>query len=111
MKRPADNSSAIHVVPPVLTDQEEAPSEEDKLTITPLGSGNEVGRSCHIVTFKGKTIMVGDEDERTPMNIPLTYAFPSWIAVFIQRIRDWLHCRSLTKSIQPTSISSSFHST
>lgn len=31
----------------------------DKLVITPLGAGNEVGRSCVFMTFKGKTIMVG----------------------------------------------------
>jgi cleavage and polyadenylation specificity factor subunit 3 len=33
-------------------------SEKDYLEFTPLGSGNEVGRSCHILKFKGKTIMV-----------------------------------------------------
>jgi len=32
--------------------------EKDYLSITPLGSGNEVGRSCHILNFKGKTIML-----------------------------------------------------
>jgi len=26
--------------------------------MTPLGSGSEVGRSCHIIKFKGKTIML-----------------------------------------------------
>ncbi|XP_055823083.1 cleavage and polyadenylation specificity factor subunit 3-I-like [Solanum dulcamara] len=31
--------------------------EGDKLVITPLGAGNEVGRSCVFMTFKGKTIM------------------------------------------------------
>ena len=30
----------------------------DKLEITPLGSGNEVGRSAILVQFKGKTVMV-----------------------------------------------------
>ena len=33
-------------------------ANDDLLTITPLGAGQEVGRSCHIVTFKNKTIMV-----------------------------------------------------
>lgn len=33
-------------------------ADSDLLTITPLGAGNEVGRSCHILRFKGKTIMV-----------------------------------------------------
>jgi hypothetical protein len=30
----------------------------DILEITPLGAGNEVGRSCIILKFKGKTLMV-----------------------------------------------------
>lgn len=33
-------------------------ADKDYLEIMPLGSGNEVGRSCHIVRFKGKTIML-----------------------------------------------------
>ncbi|KAL3809658.1 hypothetical protein ACHAXA_000341 [Cyclostephanos tholiformis] len=31
---------------------------EDVMTITPLGSGQEVGRSCHLLTFRGTTIML-----------------------------------------------------
>lgn len=31
----------------------------DELMFLCLGGGNEVGRSCHIVQYKGKTIMVG----------------------------------------------------
>lgn len=30
----------------------------EKMRIKPLGAGNEVGRSCIIVEFKGKRIMV-----------------------------------------------------
>ncbi|RKP21685.1 Metallo-hydrolase/oxidoreductase [Rozella allomycis CSF55] len=30
---------------------------DDTMTITPLGAGSEVGRSCHILSFKGKKIM------------------------------------------------------
>lgn len=30
----------------------------EKLTIMPLGAGSEVGRSCIIVKFKGKTLML-----------------------------------------------------
>lgn len=33
-------------------------SPENLLTITPLGSGQEVGRSCHVITYKNKTVMV-----------------------------------------------------
>ena len=32
--------------------------DEDLLTFVPLGAGQEVGRSCHILKFKGRTIMV-----------------------------------------------------
>lgn len=31
--------------------------EGDKLEVTPLGAGNEVGRSCVYMTYKGKTVM------------------------------------------------------
>ncbi|XP_062110925.1 cleavage and polyadenylation specificity factor subunit 3-I [Humulus lupulus] len=31
--------------------------EEDKLIVTPLGAGNEVGRSCVYMTYKGKTVL------------------------------------------------------
>ncbi|OUM68433.1 hypothetical protein PIROE2DRAFT_3885 [Piromyces sp. E2] len=30
----------------------------DMLKITPLGAGNEVGRSCILIEYKGKTIML-----------------------------------------------------
>lgn len=32
--------------------------EGDQLIVTPLGAGNEVGRSCVYMTYKGKTVMV-----------------------------------------------------
>jgi cleavage and polyadenylation specificity factor subunit 3 len=32
--------------------------ESDILKITALGAGNEVGRSCLLVQYKGKTVMV-----------------------------------------------------
>lgn len=31
---------------------------EDVMTMTPLGSGQEVGRSCHVLEFRGMTIML-----------------------------------------------------
>eukprot|EP00126_Sphaerothecum_destruens_P012540 Sdes_comp21491_c0_seq1m20114 len=30
----------------------------DLMVITPLGSGQEVGRSCHVLEYKGKTVML-----------------------------------------------------
>lgn len=32
--------------------------EEDKVVVTPLGAGNEVGRSCVYMSYKGKTVLV-----------------------------------------------------
>ncbi|KAL6176374.1 hypothetical protein ACLB2K_053008 [Fragaria x ananassa] len=34
-----------------------AAKEEDKLIVTPLGAGNEVGRSCVYMSYKGKTAL------------------------------------------------------
>ncbi|KAI9206499.1 beta-lactamase-like protein [Polychytrium aggregatum] len=34
------------------------PNENDILKITPLGAGSEVGRSCVLLEFKGKTVML-----------------------------------------------------
>lgn len=33
-------------------------SETDTLKLTPLGGGNEVGRSCIVLEYKDKTVMV-----------------------------------------------------
>ena len=38
----------------------------DELAFYCLGGGNEVGRSCHILEYKGKTVMVGRRN-------PITY--------------------------------------
>jgi cleavage and polyadenylation specificity factor subunit 3 len=38
--------------------EEEPIDPSDELLFTCLGGGNEVGRSCHIIQYKGKTIMV-----------------------------------------------------
>jgi cleavage and polyadenylation specificity factor subunit 3 len=31
---------------------------EDVMSITPLGSGQEVGRSCHVIEFRGMKVML-----------------------------------------------------
>ncbi|KAL5789664.1 hypothetical protein ACOSQ2_004552 [Xanthoceras sorbifolium] len=45
--------------PPSLKRRDAPPvsREGDQLTITPLGAGNEVGRSCVYMSYKGKTIL------------------------------------------------------
>lgn len=37
---------------------EEPVDPADELMFLCLGGGNEVGRSCHIIQYKGKTVMV-----------------------------------------------------
>jgi hypothetical protein len=43
----------------MATAAEEAVDPNDELMFLCLGGGNEVGRSCHILQYKGKTVMVG----------------------------------------------------
>lgn len=38
--------------------EEEPVDPNDELMFLALGGGNEVGRSCHIIQYKGKTVMV-----------------------------------------------------
>ena len=40
-------------------DKDEPTDPSDEFMFLCLGGGNEVGRSCHIVQYKGKTVMVG----------------------------------------------------
>lgn len=40
------------------TEPEEPIDPADQLKFLCLGGGNEVGRSCHIIQYKGKTVMV-----------------------------------------------------
>lgn len=39
--------------------EDESVDPSDELMFLCLGGGNEVGRSCHIIQYKGKTVMVG----------------------------------------------------
>lgn len=38
--------------------EEEPVDPADELMFVALGGGNEVGRSCHILQYKGKTVML-----------------------------------------------------
>ena len=51
-----DTTGAIHV--DAADGQQSLDIESDKLVITPLGSGQEVGRSCIVMEFKGKRILL-----------------------------------------------------
>ena len=39
-------------------DDDDPVDPSDELEFLCLGGGNEVGRSCHIIQYKGKTVMV-----------------------------------------------------
>lgn len=41
-----------------MAGDDEPVDPSDELAFYCLGGGNEVGRSCHIVQYKGKTVMV-----------------------------------------------------
>lgn len=90
-----------------LSDEPVDPSDE--LMFLALGGGNEVGRSCHIVQYKGKTVMVclpprrGFASESTNVSASSTL-------VSIQHMTDLLLCRSLTNLILAPSMCSSSHS-
>lgn len=48
-------ASSLHAV-----DGDEPVDPSDELLFYNLGGGNEVGRSCHIIQYKGKTVMVSN---------------------------------------------------
>lgn len=39
-------------------EDDEPVDPNDELLFVALGGGNEVGRSCHIIQYKGKTVML-----------------------------------------------------
>lgn len=53
------SASAAAPAPSLKRANSKTSSEGDELIITPLGAGNEVGRSCVYMSFKGKVVMVG----------------------------------------------------
>lgn len=75
---------------------EEPVDPSDELMFLALGGGNEVGRSCHIIQYKGKTVMVSLQPRKTK----------------VQRERPAdRHHSSMPVSIQPTTGSQPSRST
>jgi len=52
----------LESVPP---EEQEPVDPSDELMFLALGGGNEVGRSCHIIQYKGKTVMVSSNGVHT----------------------------------------------
>lgn len=80
---------------------EEPVDPSDELMFLCLGGGNEVGRSCHIIQYKGKTVMV-----RWKLAGPTQYALVltdgnhrSLMPVNTQPTMAWPPCLSSTTSI------------
>lgn len=76
---------------------EEPVDPSDELKFICLGGGNEVGRSCHIIQYKGKTVMVCDPSflriMATVANLPSSSMPASTLPTM-----DWPPCPSLTTS-------------
>lgn len=70
---------------------EEPVDPADELMFLCLGGGNEVGRSCHIIQYKGKTVMVRIEDSNPAIRL---IRVPR---VFVQRC-GFVHTALLTIS-------------
>lgn len=55
----------------MATEPEEPVDPADELMFLNLGGGNEVGRSCHIIQYKGKTVMVRNTNQNQSL-LPMT---------------------------------------
>jgi predicted metal-dependent RNase len=77
---------------------EEPVDPSDELMFLCLGGGNEVGRSCHIIQYKGKTVMVSLRKCSQWRNVPLTLDDSS-MQDSTQPTMASPHCRSTTTSI------------
>lgn len=51
-------SKRSHAAANTSAEDEEPVDPSDELMFLALGGGNEVGRSCHIIQYKGKTVML-----------------------------------------------------
>ena len=57
----------------MATEPEEPVDPADELMFLNLGGGNEVGRSCHIIQYKGKTVMVRKSNNHPFKRCGLTF--------------------------------------
>jgi hypothetical protein len=80
-----------------LAPEDEDPIDPaDELMFLCLGGGNEVGRSCHILQYKGKTVMVRGRGSQAEEHV-LTRC--SLTLACIRPTRACLQCPSTTNSI------------
>jgi hypothetical protein len=84
---------------------EEAVDPNDELYFTCLGGGNEVGRSCHILRYKGKTVMVSTVNRLLYMYSCGSLCFISSMLVCIPRTTVFQPFPSMMISISALSMS------
>ena len=70
-----------------------AEDEGDLFTFENLGGGQEVGRSCHVLQFKGKCVMVGNPE-----------------CIYLRAQLTWI-CSLMQEFIQPFRASEGFLTT
>lgn len=80
------------------TVSEEPVDPSDELMFLCLGGGNEVGRSCHIIQYKGKTVMVRPRPSALHSRSPANLLLGSWTPVNTPLTTAWLPFPSLTTS-------------
>ena len=80
------------------TVSEEPVDPSDELMFLCLGGGNEVGRSCHIIQYKGKTVMVRPRPSAPSSQRPANLLLGSWTPASIPLTTAWLPSPSLTIS-------------
>lgn len=98
----------------IAMDSSDAPGEEnsDVLCFTPLGSGQEVGRSAHLLQFKGKKILVSIFQKTNLIIFDQRFFLISfqkkpfsWIVEFTPECTESMPCPSSISSISKISIS------
>jgi hypothetical protein len=77
----------------MATEEEDPVDPSDELVFLCLGGGNEVGRSCHIIQYKGKTVMVRSTTSMVQAGI---LTGDSLTPDCTRLTRGWLQCPSTT---------------
>ena len=80
----------------MLPDVEQPVDPADELMFLNLGGGNEVGRSCHIIQYKGKTVMVRWNGLPNNINLKLIDVRNSLMPACILHSTALPRCHTLT---------------
>ena len=85
---------SAHFTIKIIEMAEGAINPDDELVVTMLGAGQEVGRSCHLLEFKGKKILldIGIHPGISGLNgLPfMDYTDPEKIDILLIRNHFWI---------------------